>query len=352
MTSQISDSSPSGTPFKNLRYRLQRLYREACEPSTREVARRTNHAVSHTTVSAVLRCEKLPGWGQLELIVEALGGNRDEFRRLWVAVRDEQDPQDAPPLPEPGEGAEHLGAELEWSPPMTTPELDAARAAFEELIANLDERIGQKVEELLTAREDRADRSDEIVRLRSQAVEDQSRRQVLEARIAELEGECGQLTGRINELEGELRQLNDDRTRLREERNELDQRWAELRKAELLHKAKQAIQDDQHKTGRNDSFSPGSVESETSRGMGGVLRTVYDVAREIRQSIAITSDDDLTMALGRLAHVLDGSGHRDSVNLLAEALRIRGEYLEALHAAVGRADTYLETHAYGSSADG
>lgn len=50
--------------------------------------RRTHRAISHTTVRSVLRCEKVPRWGPVEVIVSELGGDIDEFRQLWVAARD------------------------------------------------------------------------------------------------------------------------------------------------------------------------------------------------------------------------------------------------------------------------
>jgi WD40 repeat protein len=83
-------TEPNDT-LSELRERLQRLHRENGEPSTREIARRTCKAISHTTVAGVLHCAKSPRWGQLELVVEALGGNADEFHRLWVADRDSAD---------------------------------------------------------------------------------------------------------------------------------------------------------------------------------------------------------------------------------------------------------------------
>ncbi|MEU6070648.1 hypothetical protein ABZ864_40960 [Streptomyces sp. NPDC047082] len=81
-----SGGSSVGDRLDVLRSRLQRLRLHSGQPSFREISRRTHRAISHTTVSAVVRCEKLPKWGQLELIVEVLGGNRAEFRTLWVAV--------------------------------------------------------------------------------------------------------------------------------------------------------------------------------------------------------------------------------------------------------------------------
>jgi signal transduction histidine kinase len=75
-----------------LRVRLNQLYREGGEPSTREVSQRTRRAMSHTTVNQVLRCAKTPRWNYLELVVEALGGSIEEFRALWVAVRNGESP--------------------------------------------------------------------------------------------------------------------------------------------------------------------------------------------------------------------------------------------------------------------
>jgi peptide deformylase len=84
-------SRRSVDPLNVLRERLRRLHRTSGEPSTREISRRTAKAISHTTVSAVLHCRTSPRWGQLELVVEALGGDTDEFRDLWVAARDAED---------------------------------------------------------------------------------------------------------------------------------------------------------------------------------------------------------------------------------------------------------------------
>lgn len=67
------------------------MYREAGEPATRLIAHQTHNAISHTTVAAVLRGDRLPRWGQLELVIEVLNGDREEFRRLWVAARDAAD---------------------------------------------------------------------------------------------------------------------------------------------------------------------------------------------------------------------------------------------------------------------
>jgi tetratricopeptide (TPR) repeat protein len=81
----------SGDPLTRLRTELRRLHRHAGDPSTREVSRRVDRAISHTTVGVVLRCERVPRWGQLELVVEALGGDVEAYRRMWIAARDAVD---------------------------------------------------------------------------------------------------------------------------------------------------------------------------------------------------------------------------------------------------------------------
>jgi class 3 adenylate cyclase len=91
MAEQGGPSLSGHDPIARLRTRLKRLYREAGEPSVREISKRTGRVISHTTVHVVLRCVKTPRWGQLELVVEALGGNADEFRSMWIAVRDAED---------------------------------------------------------------------------------------------------------------------------------------------------------------------------------------------------------------------------------------------------------------------
>ncbi|MFI6347066.1 hypothetical protein [Streptomyces sp. NPDC050560] len=91
MASAASRSAP-GPALEHLGQRMKRLHRESGEPSFRVISPRTGKAISHTTPGSVLRCESPPGWGPLELVVEALGGDVDEFRTLWTAVRDETSP--------------------------------------------------------------------------------------------------------------------------------------------------------------------------------------------------------------------------------------------------------------------
>lgn len=56
----------------------------AGKPSYRELAKQTG--MSHTTARTVILCERLPRWGALELIAEALGARTEEFHRLWLTA--------------------------------------------------------------------------------------------------------------------------------------------------------------------------------------------------------------------------------------------------------------------------
>lgn len=84
-------SSPDSA-LDAVREALWKLRRRAGEPSTREISRLASRAISHTTVQTVLRCDRLPRWGQLELVVGALQGNTDTFQRLWLQARDADGP--------------------------------------------------------------------------------------------------------------------------------------------------------------------------------------------------------------------------------------------------------------------
>ncbi|MFJ8446731.1 hypothetical protein [[Kitasatospora] papulosa] len=67
--------------------KLGDLHLEAGEPSMRAVASRTGGVVSHSTVHQALSGKRIPRWGSLELIIEALGGEPKEFQSLWRGVR-------------------------------------------------------------------------------------------------------------------------------------------------------------------------------------------------------------------------------------------------------------------------
>lgn len=77
-------------PTHDLLLALRELHLRAGEPSTRVIARCT-HALSHDTVHRILTGPGLPRWGPLELIVEALDGDVEAFRLLWIAARRRMD---------------------------------------------------------------------------------------------------------------------------------------------------------------------------------------------------------------------------------------------------------------------
>ena len=71
-------------PRRELVDALHLLHHEVGWPSLRSLAAEVG--CSHTTVSAVFSSPRLPSWGVLELIVEAMGGDAHEFHRLWLAA--------------------------------------------------------------------------------------------------------------------------------------------------------------------------------------------------------------------------------------------------------------------------
>lgn len=71
-------------PARALNDALHDLHHRAGWPSLRTLARETG--VSHTTVSKTFSAPTLPTWGTLELIVEAMDGDTDDFRGLWLAA--------------------------------------------------------------------------------------------------------------------------------------------------------------------------------------------------------------------------------------------------------------------------
>jgi hypothetical protein len=84
-------------PQRDLVTGLHDLHHRAGWPSLRSLARESG--VSHTTVSKVMSAPALPSWGTLELLVEAMHGDTDTFRDLWLAA---SAPADAPhPAPPP-----------------------------------------------------------------------------------------------------------------------------------------------------------------------------------------------------------------------------------------------------------
>src|SRR5882672_7837683 len=74
---------PDG-PIRTLFDEIHQLHHRAGWPSLREIAKEVG--CSHTTVSVAFSEPRVPKWGTLELIVEALGGDTERFHQLWLAA--------------------------------------------------------------------------------------------------------------------------------------------------------------------------------------------------------------------------------------------------------------------------
>ncbi|GAB6985836.1 ATP-binding protein [Nocardioides pyridinolyticus] len=88
---------------------------------------------SHTTVSAAFSDARVPRWGLLELLVESLGGDTDEFRRLWLAATsdDSDDANDANDADDIDNAADTVTKEAPGEPPDGIPhQLPATAAGF------------------------------------------------------------------------------------------------------------------------------------------------------------------------------------------------------------------------------
>ena len=71
-------------PGRDLNDALHDLHHRAGWSSLRALARETG--VSHTTISHVFSAPRLPTWGVVELLVEALRGDSSRFHDLWLAA--------------------------------------------------------------------------------------------------------------------------------------------------------------------------------------------------------------------------------------------------------------------------
>lgn len=74
-------------PTAQLATFLRKLRLNAGDPSTREIARMTGSAISHTAVHQLLTGRRAGRWGAVELIVEALCGDITEAREMWRRAR-------------------------------------------------------------------------------------------------------------------------------------------------------------------------------------------------------------------------------------------------------------------------
>src|SRR3954469_5628698 len=76
------DLSPG--PQRELVLALHQLHHRDGWPSLRKLAAVVG--VSPTIVSGIFSTARLPSWGALELLVEALQGDVGEFKELWFAA--------------------------------------------------------------------------------------------------------------------------------------------------------------------------------------------------------------------------------------------------------------------------
>jgi tetratricopeptide (TPR) repeat protein len=86
---------PDG-PVRTLFTALHELHHQAGWPSLRDMAKEIG--CSHTTISAAFSRPVVPRWGLLELIVEGLGGDTEQFHQLWLDAS-QAGPSAATPAP-------------------------------------------------------------------------------------------------------------------------------------------------------------------------------------------------------------------------------------------------------------
>jgi hypothetical protein len=87
MSEQSETALRQQNALRELKAELNRLHLSAGRPSGREISRQLGRLPSHTTVSAVLRCDKVCKWWQLKRIVEYLNGDVETFQQLWIATQ-------------------------------------------------------------------------------------------------------------------------------------------------------------------------------------------------------------------------------------------------------------------------
>ncbi|MPY62446.1 hypothetical protein [Streptomyces spongiae] len=215
---------PPRSPLERLRDRLERLHRQSGRPSARVIASRTDGLISHETATGVLRCSRPPTWSELELVVEALGGDPEAFRVLWRPVSAGAMPLAAPVRTDwPEEEAVPKAAAV-----LTISDLDAAEEDLHEQVAERRQRESETRRELFAVLEARADLSDRIGALREQLGRERGRNEELRRRVAALEAECQEHTRGIERLQDELRALREERVVLLEKLNGLNLRRCEL----------------------------------------------------------------------------------------------------------------------------
>ena len=90
-------------PHRDLVTALHDLHHRSGWPSLRILARQAG--CSHTAVSHAFSSPRLPTWGMVEVLVQALSGSTTEFRELWLAATSPR-PSVTPPTRIAGRGGE------------------------------------------------------------------------------------------------------------------------------------------------------------------------------------------------------------------------------------------------------
>src|SRR5256886_8095901 len=85
---------PSAGPLAAFAYDLRELRRAAGSPSYRELARRTHY--SDTTLSTAANGTTLPSREVTMAFVQACGGDVDQWRSRWEALRSQLNPPSIP----------------------------------------------------------------------------------------------------------------------------------------------------------------------------------------------------------------------------------------------------------------
>ncbi|GAA0421543.1 hypothetical protein Acor_82710 [Acrocarpospora corrugata] len=85
---------PGDSALETLRAHLRRLHEENGLSSYREIARRAEHRITHTTVRDVIKGIRRTSWRSMRYVVIALHGDVEEVRRLWLAAHAASTPSD------------------------------------------------------------------------------------------------------------------------------------------------------------------------------------------------------------------------------------------------------------------
>jgi chromosome segregation ATPase len=217
-----SDPARADALLAKLRLQIATLYRIRGLPSYRELAK--NLGISHSTVGNVLRCERLPSWGQLQQVIDALQGDVREFHGAWLAVKEAQDPLNPPSLHAAAAPAEREVRTL----PSNLSEVESARADVQDRLEDQWRNEWASREELSRTEQERNRLLEQIEEMRQQVEHSAASQAELERYIADLEIERSQLGRRITVLQTEIRRTVDERLELLEDESELNERRAQL----------------------------------------------------------------------------------------------------------------------------